>query len=125
MDYEKEAAIHYMDIIDKNRRELSKTMLDARLLVVELALVPHHLTQDSSSDGLHLGPTQKFELFGKIIQDAIDTHQNKEKEKQNAGLLLNPDLREAYKLMRRHKRKEQKKKTISHRNWNFHRSKGE
>ena len=84
-----------------------KSMLNSQLLVVELPLVPHHLTQDSASDGLHLGPTQKFELFGKVIQDAIDTHHNG-KKKQEVGLVLNPDLREAYKLMRRHKRKERK-----------------
>ena len=108
MEYEKEAAIHYMEIIDMNRRQLISQMEKQHLMVKELPLLHHHLTTECASDGLHLGPTQKYNLFGKVIEDAISDYARAPSKQEYTGLNLSPNLREAYKLVRKLKQKSQR-----------------
>ena len=111
LNYEKEMAEHFMGIIELKRVELLKLMRQHKLIVEELKLLPHHLTVEAESDGLHLGSQPKRSLFGDVIQSAILLHQNGPPEVQEVSLPLQPDLREAVNMMRRQKRKMQRTRT--------------
>ena len=98
-----------MGIIDLNRVGLLKLMRRHTLIVEELKLPPHHLTEEAESDELHCCSQQKRSLFGRYLHQYL--HQNGPPEVQEVCLPLQPDLREAVNMVMRPKRKMQRTRT--------------
>ena len=106
--YEKEMSNYHMTVIDENRRRLVDKMKSAGLVVSDLTLLPHHLTREGDSDGLHLSDDAKFTLFAKVIEEGICFHKSGPPVVREVGLLLDPEVREAVTQVRRHKRRQQR-----------------
>ena len=80
-------------------------MKNENLDIFELPLLPHHLTKESGSDGLHLGADSKRDLFDQAINKAIGMHRTGPPTLKHVGLPLQPEVREAMNMARRQKRK--------------------
>ena len=74
--YEIEMAEHFEAVIEENRKKLVQEMRHYDLDVLPLELHPWDLTRTTGSDGLHLGPERKRELFDQIISKTIETQLN-------------------------------------------------
>ena len=106
--YEKEMAIHHMNVIDGNRQKLVDKMSKMGLVVKNLELMPHHLARAGDSDGLHLGNDAKKALFGTIIDAAVKMHKNGPPVVKEVGFVLDPAVRDGIAQMRRHKRRQKR-----------------
>ena len=47
-------------------------MTQAKLTLIELPVEDHDLTEEGGSDGVHLSKAKRNELFGQVLQEALD-----------------------------------------------------
>ena len=108
LGYEEEAAVHFEEVIEENRKKLIQKMTDNSLIVRQLELLPRHLKPRDGSDGLHLGSHTKKRLFGQVFDAAIQLHQEGAPPREDPGLQLTAEQREVANILRAQKRKRER-----------------